>query len=168
MENVTVTITVNGKAYTKTIPPRRLLSDFLRHDLGLTGTHVGCEHGVCGMCTVLIDGQSARSCLNFAVMHDGASIETVESLGTPTNMHPLQEGFWAKHGLQCGFCTPAMLMVSKELLDSNPNPSREEIKEAISANLCRCTGYQTILDSIEAAVADMNGAQVANLEEASA
>lgn len=152
MENVTVTITVNGKAYEKEIPPRRLLSDFLRHDLGLTGTHVGCEHGVCGMCTILIDGQSARSCLNFAVMHDGASIETVESLGTPTNMHPLQEGFWAKHGLQCGFCTPAMLMVSKELLDSNPNPNRAEITEAISANLCRCTGYQTIIDSIEEAV----------------
>ncbi|MDJ0755246.1 MAG: (2Fe-2S)-binding protein [Ardenticatenaceae bacterium] len=152
MEKITINITVNGKQYEKEIPPRRLLSDFLRHDLGLTGTHVGCEHGVCGMCTVLIDGQSARSCLNFAVMHDGASIETVESLGTPTNMHPLQEGFWAKHGLQCGFCTPAMLMVSKELLDSNPDPSREEIKEAISANLCRCTGYQTILDSVEAAV----------------
>ncbi len=152
MEKITINITVNGKQYEKEIPPRRLLSDFLRHDLGLTGTHVGCEHGVCGMCSVLIDGQSARSCLNFAVMHDGASIETVESLGTPTNMHPLQEGFWAKHGLQCGFCTPAMLMVSKELLDSNPDPSREEIKEAISANLCRCTGYQTILDSVEAAV----------------
>lgn len=159
MEKITITLTVNGKKYQRDVAPRRLLSDFLRHDLGLTGTHVGCEHGVCGMCTILIDGQSARSCLNFAVMHDGASIETVESLGTPNNMHPLQEGFWAKHGLQCGFCTPSMLMVSKELLAHNPNPSREEIKEAISANLCRCTGYQTIIDSIEAAVQQMNQPQ---------
>ncbi len=161
MQKETITITVNGKQYERTVTPRRLLSDFLRHDLNLTGTHVGCEHGVCGMCTVLIDGQSARSCLNFAVMHDGASIETVESLGTPTNMHPLQEGFWSKHGLQCGFCTPAMLMVSKELTDSNPNPTRAEIKEAISANLCRCTGYQTILDSIEEGVRLANGEDAA-------
>lgn len=159
MEKMSITLTVNGKQYQREVAPRRLLSDFLRHDLGLTGTHVGCEHGVCGMCTILIDGQSARACLNFAVMHDGASIETVESLGTPTNMHPLQAGFWAKHGLQCGYCTPAMLMVSKELISQKPNPTREEIKEAISANLCRCTGYQTIIDSVEAAVAQMNQPQ---------
>jgi carbon-monoxide dehydrogenase small subunit len=157
MEQVFVTLTVNGKRYERSVDPRRLLSDFLRHDLGLTGTHVGCEHGVCGMCTVLFNGQTARSCLTFAVQADGAEISTVESLGTPSNMHPLQEAFWAKHGLQCGFCTPAMLLTAKELLDSNPTPTREEICEAMSANLCRCTGYQTIVDAVESAALAMQG-----------
>jgi carbon-monoxide dehydrogenase small subunit len=157
MDQVQVTVTVNGKRYERSVEPRRLLSDFLRHDLGLTGTHVGCEHGVCGMCTVLLDGQTARSCLTFAAQVDGAEIATVESLGTPQHMHPLQAAFWEKHGLQCGYCTPAMLLTAKELLDSNPSPTRDEIREAMSANLCRCTGYQTIVDAVESAASAMQG-----------
>lgn len=153
-----ITVTVNGKHYERLVEPRRLLSDFIRHDLGLTGTHVGCEHGVCGMCTILINGRTARSCLTFAVQVDGAEISTVESLGTPSDMHPLQEAFWEKHGLQCGFCTPAMLLTAIELLNNKPSPSREEIREAISSNLCRCTGYQTIVDAVENAAAHMQGA----------
>jgi len=157
MDQLPVTLTVNGKRYQRSVDPRRLLSDFLRHDLGLTGTHVGCEHGVCGMCTVLFNGQTVRSCLMFAVQTEGAELSTVESLGTPNNMHPLQEAFWAKHGLQCGFCTPAMLLTAKELLDNNPTPTREQICEAMSANLCRCTGYQTIVDAVESAALVMQG-----------
>jgi len=157
MDQLPVTLTVNGKRYQRSVDPRRLLSDFLRHDLGLTGTHVGCEHGVCGMCTVLFNGQTVRSCLMFAVQAEDAELTTVESLGTPNNMHPLQEAFWAKHGLQCGFCTPAMLLTAKELLDNNPTPTREEICEAMSANLCRCTGYQTIVDAVESAALVMQG-----------
>jgi len=157
MDQLPVTLTVNGKRYQRSVDPRRLLSDFLRHDLGLTGTHVGCEHGVCGMCTVLFNGQTVRSCLMFAVQAEDAELTTVESLGTPNNMHPLQEAFWAKHGLQCGFCTPAMLLTAKELLDNNPTPTREEICEAMSANLCRCTGYQTIVDAVESAALAMQG-----------
>jgi carbon-monoxide dehydrogenase small subunit len=157
MEQVKVALTVNGKAYERTVESRRLLSDFIRHDLGLTGTHVGCEHGVCGMCTVLIDGQTARSCLTFAAQADGAAITTVESLGTPQRMHPLQQAFWEKHGLQCGFCTPAMLLTAVELLNSNPTPTREQICDAMSSNLCRCTGYQTIVDAVESAAAQMQG-----------
>ena len=157
MDQLPVTLTVNGKRYQRSVDPRRLLSDFLRHDLGLTGTHVGCEHGVCGMCTVLFNGQTVRSCLMFAVQTEGAELSTVESLGTPNNMHPLQEAFWAKHGLQCGFCTPAMLLTAKELLDNNPTPTREQICEAMSANLCRCTGYQTIVDAVESAALAMQG-----------
>ena len=157
MDQLPVNLTVNGKRYQRSVDPRRLLSDFLRHDLGLTGTHVGCEHGVCGMCTVLFNGQTVRSCLMFAVQAEDAELTTVESLGTPNNMHPLQEAFWAKHGLQCGFCTPAMLLTAKELLDNNPTPTREEICEAMSANLCRCTGYQTIVDAVESAALAMQG-----------
>jgi carbon-monoxide dehydrogenase small subunit len=157
MDQLPVTLTVNGKRYQRSVDPRRLLSDFLRHDLGLTGTHVGCEHGVCGMCTVLFNGQTVRSCLMFAVQAEDAELTTVESLGTPNNMHPLQEAFWTKHGLQCGFCTPAMLLTAKELLDNNPTPTREEICEAMSANLCRCTGYQTIVDAVESAALAMQG-----------
>ena len=137
------------------------MSDFLRESLGLTGTHVGCEHGVCGTCTVLIDGESARSCLCFAAQADGCTIETVESLGTIDNMHALQGAFWEKHGLQCGFCTPGMLMVALELLRENPDPTREEIREAVSSNLCRCTGYQTIIESIELAAQRMGQQEAA-------
>ena len=157
MEQEKVTVTVNGLRYERLVEPRRLLCDFIRQDLGLSGTHVGCEHGVCGMCTVLVDGQTARSCLMFAVQADGASITTVEGLGTPSQMHPLQQAFWEKHGLQCGFCTPGMLVTALELLNHNPTPSRDEIREAISSNLCRCTGYQTIVDSIEYAATLMRG-----------
>jgi len=157
---VEITATVNGRMITKSVPTRMLLSDFLRHELHLTGTHVGCEHGVCGTCTIEMDGRTARSCLTFAVQANGAIINTVESLGTVTNMHPLQQAFWEKHGLQCGFCTPGMLMTAKELLSENPNPTREEVAEAISGNLCRCTGYQTIVDAIMSAAESMR-----NLEE---
>ncbi len=151
MELVKITVTVNGQRYEREVPPRLLLSDFLREDLELKGTHVGCEHGVCGTCTVLVDGVSVRSCLMFAIQADGGTIETVEGLGTVEKLHPLQQAFREKHGLQCGFCTPAMLMVSKELLDRNPNPTHEEIRESISSNLCRCTGYQTIVEAVELA-----------------
>jgi aerobic-type carbon monoxide dehydrogenase small subunit (CoxS/CutS family) len=147
----TVRVTVNGALYERNVEPRLLLSDFLRHDLGLTGTHVGCEHGVCGMCTILLDGRTARSCLTFAVQADGCRVRTVESLGTVDALHPIQEAFWEKHGLQCGYCTPAMLMTAVALLDANPNPSREAIREAVGGNLCRCTGYQTIVEAIELA-----------------
>ena len=157
MEQEEVTMTVNSVSHQRMVEPRRLLCDFIRQDLGLSGTHVGCEHGVCGMCTVLVDGRTARSCLMFAVQADGASITTVEGLGTPSTMHPLQEAFREKHGLQCGFCTPAMLVTALELLDRDPNPSRDDIREAVSSTLCRCTGYQTIVDSIEHAAALMRG-----------
>ena len=122
MERETISVTVNGRSYERTVEPRRLLSDFLRDDLRLTGTHVGCEHGVCGSCTVMMDGVTARSCLTFAVMADGAEIETIEGLGTVEAMHPVQKAFWEKHGLQCGFCTPGMLMTAVELLKRNPDP----------------------------------------------
>jgi carbon-monoxide dehydrogenase small subunit len=158
MESVKIAITVNGRLYERETEPRRLLSDFLREDLRLTGTHVGCEHGVCGSCTILMDGQSTRACLTFAVMADGAEIDTIEGLGGIDNMHPLQAAFWEKHGLQCGFCTPGMLMTSLELLRENPAPDREEIRDALSGNLCRCTGYQTIIDAVEAAGKAMRGA----------
>ena len=159
MDNENVTVTVNGRQYERHVEPRRLLSDFIREDLRLTGTHVGCEHGICGTCTVLMNGRTARSCLTFAVQAHGSEITTVESLGTPTDMHPLQEAFWEHHGLQCGFCTPAMLLTAKELLDANPSPSREEIQEAVSSNLCRCTGYQTIVEAVETAAARIRGAE---------
>jgi aerobic carbon-monoxide dehydrogenase small subunit len=145
----TVRVTVNGIPYERAVEPRLLLSDFLRHELGLTGTHVGCEHGVCGMCTILLDDRTARSCLAFAVQADGCRIRTVESLGTAEALHPVQQAFWEKHGLQCGYCTPAMLMTAVELLEANPNPSRDDIRNAVSGNLCRCTGYQTIVEAIE-------------------
>jgi aerobic carbon-monoxide dehydrogenase small subunit len=146
-----VRLLVNGQPRTSEAEPRTSLADFLREDLDLTGTHVGCEHGVCGTCTVLVDGRTARSCLMFAVTADGAEIRTVESLGTAEALHPIQQAFWEKHGLQCGFCTPAMLLSALELLEANPRPSREDIVEAIGGNLCRCTGYQTIIAAIERA-----------------
>ena len=158
MDRVPISVTVNGKTYEREVEPRRLLSDFLRDDLRLTGTHVGCEHGVCGSCTVKLDGRTARSCLTFAVMADGAEITTIEGLGSIDEMHPLQKAFWEKHGLQCGFCTPGMLMTAAELLESNPDPSVDDIRDAISGNLCRCTGYQTIVESIQHAAQLMKGA----------
>jgi carbon-monoxide dehydrogenase small subunit len=154
-QKVDVLVKVNGKTYERRIPTRMLLSDFLRSELNLTGTHVSCEHGVCGSCNVLVDGKTARSCLTFAVQVAGAEIKTVEGLGTVDNMHPLQHAFWEKHGLQCGFCTPGMLMTATEFLEANPNPTRDEVAEAISGNLCRCTGYQTIIDAIMSAAESM-------------
>jgi aerobic-type carbon monoxide dehydrogenase small subunit (CoxS/CutS family) len=146
-----VTVTVNGTRYERTVEPRLLLSDFLRHDLGLTGTHVGCEHGVCGACTVLFDGQPVRSCLMFAVQTNGHEIVTVEGLGTPDNLHPLQEAFRESHGVQCGFCTPGLLLSLVPFLEENLDPTEQEIREAISGNLCRCTGYQHIVDAVKLA-----------------
>jgi len=154
-ELITITITVNGTPYQRTIEPRMLLSDFLRHELGLTGTHVGCEHGVCGTCTILLDGESVRSCLMFAVQAEGHEVRTVEDLGTIENMHPLQEAFHEAHGLQCGFCTPGFLMTLVPFLEQNPSPTEEEIREAISGNLCRCTGYQKIVESVKLAAEKM-------------
>lgn len=147
-----VTITVNGKEYSRDVEARMLLSDFLRHELGLTGTHVGCEHGVCGACTIIFDGESARSCLMFAVQADGHSIKTVEDLSTDReNLHPLQQAFWEAHGLQCGFCTSGILMSLIPFLEQNPDPTEEEIRHALSGNLCRCTGYQHIVDAVKLA-----------------
>ncbi|HLE16305.1 MAG TPA: (2Fe-2S)-binding protein [Anaerolineales bacterium] len=146
-----VAVTVNGKKYHHAVEPRLLLSDFLRHDLRLTGTHVGCEHGVCGACTVLFDGQPVRSCLMFAIQANGHEIITVEGLGTREKLHPLQEAFWEAHGLQCGFCTPGILLTVVPFLESHPDPDENEIRQAISGNLCRCTGYQNIVDAIKLA-----------------
>ena len=150
-----IEITVNGKRHECSVEPRLLLSDFLRHELGLTGTHVGCEHGVCGACTVLLDGEPVRSCLMFAVEADGHEVRTVESLGTLENMHPLQRAFQEKHALQCGYCTPGFLMTLVPWLGEHPAPSDDEIREAISGNLCRCTGYQNIGDAVRLAAAYM-------------
>jgi carbon-monoxide dehydrogenase small subunit len=147
----TVRLTVNGAAHAVTVEPRRTLADVLREELGLTGTHVGCEHGVCGACTVLWDGEPVRSCLLLAVQLDGASLTTVEGLADGDRLHPIQEAFWANHGLQCGFCTPGLLLTAKALLEANPDPSEDEIREAIGGNLCRCTGYHFIVQAIEAA-----------------
>jgi carbon-monoxide dehydrogenase small subunit len=147
-ERRVIRVTVNGVPYEREVEARLLLSDFLRHELGLTGTHVGCEHGVCGACTILLDGEPVRSCLLLAVQAHGHELETVEGLApSERELHPLQQAFWEKHGLQCGYCTPGMLMVLKACLAENPDPSEEEIREAISGNLCRCTGYQNIVEA---------------------
>ncbi len=148
MSKHTIQVTVNGIPSTLEIEARLLLSDFLRHDLGLTGTHVGCEQGACGACTVLFNGAPVRSCLMLAVQADGHDIQTVEGLGTPENLHPIQEAFHEAHGLQCGFCTPGILMTLLPFLAANPDPSEEEVRLAISGNLCRCTGYQHIVDAV--------------------
>ncbi|HDD56110.1 MAG: (2Fe-2S)-binding protein [Chloroflexota bacterium] len=156
MENqFDLSLTVNGVSYQREVDPRRLLSDFLRHDLGLTGTHVGCEHGVCGACTVLLDGAPVRSCLIFAPQAHEHEITTVEGLGTIDDMHPLQEAFREAHALQCGFCTPGFLTTLLPWLEEHPQPSEEEIREAISGNLCRCTGYQHIIDAVKLAAEKM-------------
>jgi len=146
---VAVRLTVNGREVEREVEPRLLLSDFLRQDLGLTGTHVGCEHGVCGVCTVLLDGEPVRSCLMLAVQADGHAVETVESLASESGeLHPLQEAFREAHGLQCGFCTPGVLMTLKAFLRVTPNPTEDEARLALSGNLCRCTGYQHIVDAV--------------------
>jgi len=147
-----IQVTVNGKSYEREVEPRLLLSDFLRHDLGLTGTHVGCEHGVCGACTILVDGEPVRSCLMFAVQAQGRELATVEGLAPgPDALHPLQQAFWECHGLQCGFCTPGFLMTLVPFLAQNPAPTEHEIRQALSGNLCRCTGYQHIVDAVQLA-----------------
>jgi aerobic-type carbon monoxide dehydrogenase small subunit (CoxS/CutS family) len=152
----TITLTVNGAVHQRAVEPRLLLADFLRGMLGLTGTHVGCEHGVCGACTVLVDGDSMRACLLFAVQLDGCKVETVESLGTLNDLNPLQEAFREHHALQCGFCTPGMLMTATDMLRKYPLATDEEIREGLSGNLCRCTGYEHIVAAVRAAVAQRN------------
>jgi carbon-monoxide dehydrogenase small subunit len=155
-QHYSVGITVNGISYQRSVEARLLLSDFLRHELGLTGTHVGCEHGVCGACTILFDGESARSCLMFAVQADGHNIITVEGLALDKDdLHPLQQAFWEAHGLQCGYCTPGILMTLIPFLKQNPNPTEDEIRHALSGNLCRCTGYQHIVDAVKLAAEKM-------------
>jgi aerobic-type carbon monoxide dehydrogenase small subunit (CoxS/CutS family) len=144
-----IAVTVNGKVYKRTVEGRLLLSDFIRHDLLLAGTHVGCEHGVCGACTILFDGVAARSCLMFAVQADGHSLETVEGLAPdPEHLHPLQEAMRDCHGLQCGYCTPGILMTMKVFLEETASPDEAQVREALSGNLCRCTGYQHIVDAV--------------------
>jgi aerobic-type carbon monoxide dehydrogenase small subunit (CoxS/CutS family) len=150
-----ITLTVNGRRYTLAVEPRRLLVDVLRDDLGLPGTHIGCEHGVCGTCTVLLDGASIRSCITLAVQADGADVRTVEGLAKGPDLHPLQEEFWNKQGLQCGYCTPGMLMRACELLDQTPDPTADQVREGIASNLCRCTGYQYIVEAVLAAAPRM-------------
>jgi aerobic carbon-monoxide dehydrogenase small subunit len=147
-----ITVTVNGESRQAAVEPRLLLADFLRQTVGLTGTHVGCEHGVCGACTVLVDGDSVRSCLMFAVQADGRSVETVESLGSIGRMNALQESFHAHHALQCGFCTPGMLMTATDLIKKYSLATDDDIREGLSGNLCRCTGYEHIVKAIRAVV----------------
>ena len=156
MNKRTIRLNVNGSDVAHDVEPRLLLSDFLRHELGLTGTHVGCEHGVCGACTILFDGAPVRSCLMLAVQAHGHSVTTVEDLGSPDDLHPLQAAFREAHGLQCGFCTPGFLMTLLPYLEQNPDPSEEEIRLAISGNLCRCTGYQHIVDAVRLAAEKMH------------
>ena len=152
-----IVVRVNGTEYARTVEVRRTLVDFLREDLGLVGTHVGCEHGVCGACTILLNGETVRSCIMLAVQADGAELMTVEGLATlDGQLHPIQQAFREKHGLQCGFCTPGFLMTTFELLQSNPQPSVDEIKDWLSGHLCRCTGYQDILESVKLA-AELSG-----------
>lgn len=149
-----VRVGVNGRQHRRQVADRKLLVDFLREDLGLVGTHVGCEHGVCGACTILLDGETVRSCLLFAAQADGHQLQTIEGLAKrPDALDVMQQAFWDHHGLQCGFCTPGMILTAKELLAANPHPTRDEIREAIAGNLCRCTGYVFIVEAIEAAAA---------------
>ena len=150
-----IKVTVNGVDYERWVEPRRLLVDFLRDDLELIGTHIGCEHGICGACTVLFNGRAVRSCLMFAVQADGADILTVEGLADAAQLHPLQEAFREKHGLQCGFCTPGMLMTACEFLNENPDPSETEVRKSMSGVLCRCTGYKQVVDSVMEAAQQM-------------
>lgn len=144
-----ISVTVNGTSYEKEVEPRMLLVHFLREALGLTGTNVGCETSLCGACTVIMDGESVKACTQLAVQADGSSITTIEGLATNGDLHPLQEGFWEKHGLQCGYCTPGMIMAAHDLLQENPNPSEEEIRLGLEGNLCRCTGYHNIVKAVQ-------------------
>ena len=144
-----ISIKVNGVDHRDEVEPRLLLVHYLRDLLGLTGTHVGCETSICGACTVMLDGQAVKSCTMFAVQADGENITTIEGLAVNGNLHPVQEGFWEQHGLQCGYCTPGMIIAATQLIDRNPNPSRDEIRHGLEGNLCRCTGYQHIVEAVE-------------------
>jgi carbon-monoxide dehydrogenase small subunit len=148
-----ISINVNGVDHSAEVEPRMLLVHYLRDVLALTGTHVGCETSICGACTVLLDGQAVKSCTVFAVQADGANVTTIEGLAANGNLHPVQEGFWECHGLQCGFCTPGMIMTSTQIIDRHPNASREDIRHGLEGNLCRCTGYQHIVEAVEYAAA---------------
>jgi carbon-monoxide dehydrogenase small subunit len=150
-----ITVTVNGVTYTHDVEPRLLLVHYLRDVLNLTGTHIGCDTSQCGACTVLMNGKAVKSCAIFAVQADGAEITTIEGLARDGQLHPVQEGFWEKHGLQCGYCTPGMIMTAVDFLQRNPNPTEEEIRHAIEGNLCRCTGYQNIVRAIQYAAEKM-------------
>jgi carbon-monoxide dehydrogenase small subunit len=158
-----ITVTVNGTRYEHEVEPRLLLVHYLRETLGLTGTHVGCDTSQCGACTVLMDGRSVKSCTVLAVQADGSSITTVEGLAQDGKLHPVQEGFWEKHGLQCGFCTPGMIISAVQLLQDNPSPTEEEIRHAIEGNLCRCTGYQNIVRAIQYAAEKMRQPSAASV-----
>ena len=151
----TITLTVNGEEVTREVEGRQLLVHFIREDTALTGTHIGCDTSNCGACTVHLDGTAVKSCTVFAVQADGGSVETIEGLANGADLHPLQEGFWEMHGLQCGYCTPGMIMAAKELLGRNPDPTEEEIRWGISGNLCRCTGYNKIVEAIQYAAAKL-------------
>ena len=151
-ETSTITVTVNGRQYERQVPVRLLLSDFLRHELHLTGTHVGCEHGVCGCCTILLDGEAVRSCLLLAIQVDGRTLTTIEGLAGPQEpLHPIQQAFREQHGLQCGFCTPGIILSVHAMLRDKPEPTEEEIRHELSGNLCRCTGYQNIVEAVKCA-----------------
>jgi carbon-monoxide dehydrogenase small subunit len=154
-ESRRIAVKVNGVEYERWVEPRRLLVDFLREDLELVGTHTGCEHGICGSCTVLFNGRAVRSCLMFAVQADGADIMTVEGLADAEQLHPIQEAFREKHGLQCGYCTPGMLITAYEFLNENPNPKKEDVRKNMSGVLCRCTGYKQVIDSVMEAAEQM-------------
>ena len=151
----TITVEVNGAAYTSDVEPRLLLAQYLRETLSMTGTHVGCDTSNCGACTVILNGNAVKSCTLFAVQADGGAVTTVEGLAKNGELHPVQEGFWEEHGLQCGFCTPGMIMMSVDLLTKNPNPSDEEIREGLAGNLCRCTGYHNIVNAVKYAAEKM-------------
>ncbi|MDA1349204.1 MAG: (2Fe-2S)-binding protein [Chloroflexi bacterium] len=154
---VPVVITINGKSYSEEVEPRQLLVHFIRENAGLTGTKVGCDTSQCGSCTVKLDGSIAKSCTTLTVQADGSSITTIEGLSDGVDLHPLQEAFWNKHGLQCGFCTPGMIITAEELLRNNPDPTREEIRHGLEGNMCRCTGYQNIVLAVEEAARVMGG-----------
>ena len=149
--NVPVSMTVNGQAVQREVEPRRLLVHFLREDLGLTGTNVGCETSLCGACTVLVDGQAVKSCTQLAVQADGAAVTTIEGLRTGDRLHPLQQAFWEEHGLQCGFCTPGVILAAVDLLAREPHPDERQVREALKGNVCRCTGYHNIVKAVLAA-----------------
>jgi carbon-monoxide dehydrogenase small subunit len=157
MNELSVRATVNGNAVEGTVEARRTLADFLRDDLGLTGTHLGCEHGVCGACTVLLDGAPVRSCLMLAVQIDGADVVTIEGIAQNGEMQPIQEAFWESHSFQCGFCTPGIVIAMQSFLEENPSPTEQEVREALAANLCRCTGYQSIVDGVLLAAEKLSG-----------
>ncbi len=158
IDRLDITLTINGQAHAVTVEPRRTLADVIREDCGRTGTHLGCEHGVCGACTVIVDGAPVRACLMFAVQADGTEIRTVEGLADGAALHPLQRAFMAHHALQCGFCTPGFLMLAAAVLEENPDIGDDELVEALSSNLCRCTGYVNILKAVRAAADEMRAA----------